>query len=62
MEDAVNYWRMRMRKENGGQDMFRQCLSQGLAAIYYTPVESINRLVTLHKVSSSRTASGSTRL
>jgi hypothetical protein len=38
----VNYWRMRMRKGNGGEDMFRQCVSKDLAAIHYTPVESVD--------------------
>jgi hypothetical protein len=27
-ENAVNYWRMRMRKKEGGEDMFPQCLSE----------------------------------
>jgi hypothetical protein len=41
-ENAVNYWRMRMRKKEGGEDMFPQCLSEGVAAIHYTPVESVD--------------------
>jgi hypothetical protein len=31
-----------MRKGNGGEDMFRQCVSKDLAAIHYAPVESVN--------------------
>ncbi|WP_158790785.1 hypothetical protein [Granulicella sp. L60] len=38
----MNYWRMRMRKGNGGEDMFRQCVSKEIAAIHYTPVESVD--------------------
>jgi hypothetical protein len=38
----MNHWRMRMRKGNGGSDMFEQCLIHGVAAIHYNPVESVD--------------------
>ena len=36
----MNHWRM--RKGNGGSDMFERCLIHGVAAIHYNPVESID--------------------
>ena len=38
----MSSWRMRMRKGNGGLDMFEQCLIQGVAAIHYAPVEDVD--------------------
>lgn len=38
----MNSWRMRMRKGNGGLDMFGQCRAKGVAAIHYEPVEDID--------------------
>jgi hypothetical protein len=38
----MNYWRMRMRKGSHGPDMFRKCRAKGVAAIHYTPVESVD--------------------
>ncbi len=33
---------MRMRKGNGGQDLFGECLRHGIAAIHYGPVEDVD--------------------
>jgi hypothetical protein len=38
----MKYWRMRMRKGWHGQDMFRKCRAEGVAAIHYAPVEEVN--------------------